>query len=266
MTRTSPEPIPSPFQNILLPTQKLSAALIENGSAPAAIALLSLSQLRLALEQKNAEAVMTSILLSPSETQYLQRFTYPKRRLEWLGGRLAAKFCLHSLLVQIGMVSPPYRECSILPRSSGQPWLESLRPDQLPALSFSISHSDDYAAAMVHLGRTCGIDIQKQTPRLFSVQERFTNDIELSLIQGIPDPLVQLAIIWVIKEAVKKCALPDSDHYFGSIRLVTFKGERTKALATAQYQVGNAEPVLISVNIAQLNSYMVACTTGDHHA
>jgi 4'-phosphopantetheinyl transferase len=266
MTRISPEPMPSPFHKVLLPTEKLSADLIENGSVATAITLLSLSQLQLALEQKHAEAVLISDLLSPLETQFLQRFTYPKRRLEWLGGRLAAKVCLNSLFAQTGMAPPPSRECSILPRSSGQPWLESLQPDRLPALSLSISHRSGYAAAMVHHGQTCGIDIQKQAAQLFTVQERFTSETELSLMTGVKDPLAQLAIVWVIKEAVKKCALPDSDLYFGSIQLVTFRGQRTKASAIAQYQQGNTAPVFISVNIAQMNDYMIACTTGEHYA
>ena len=265
MTRMSPEPFPPPFHKVILPVESISTALIDNSASSTAIALLSLAQLQLALEEHQAEAVIIAELLSPAEVQHFGRFAYPKRRLEWLGGRLAVKSCLALLLKQTGLTPPSFRNCTILPQPSGRPQLE-ISHAQLPALSVSISHSRDYAAALVHNGSACGIDIQEQTAQLFTVQERFTSDAEIALLQEIPEPVTRLAAIWVIKEAVKKCAFADSDLYFGSIQLIAFQGESANASAVAQYQPVNADPISIPVQIAQFKNYLVACTTGERHA
>ena len=266
MTRISPEPLPSPFHKVMLPAEEIATTLLlDSSSSATAITLLSLAQLRLALAEHQAEAVIISKLLSSAEAQHFQRFAYPKRRIEWLGGRLAAKSCLALLLHQAGSAPLSFHDCTILPQPSGRPWLE-MPQAHLPALSVSISHSRDYATALVHHGPACGIDIQEQTAQLFSVQERFTSDAEIALLQEIAEPVTRLAIIWVIKEAVKKCAFADSDLYFGAIQLAAFQGTSAKASAMARYHPHDAAPVLIPVQIGQFENYMVACTMGDPHA
>ena len=267
MTRISPEPLPPPFHKVMIPVEDLATTLLDSHSPSTAITLLCLAELRRALDEHQAEAMVISELLSPAEAQHFQKFKYQKRRLEWLGGRLAVKFCLALLLQQTGSAPLSYHDCTILPQPSGRPWLEiPLLANHLPVPSVSISHCSDYAAALAYSGPACGIDIQEQTAQLFSVQERFTSDAEIALLQEIPEPVTRLAIIWVIKEAVKKCAFADSSLYFGAIQLVAFQGTSGKALAMTRYQTVDAAPVLIPVQIAQFKNYLVACVTGEHRA
>lgn len=225
------------------------------------LALLDLDHLRPLVEQEEHLCTLRP-LLSPEEARIFAGFAFPKRRLEWLGGRLAAKHCLAALSEANGAASFPYSTFSLLPDVSGRPYLASSGGRK--TISVSISHSRGYAAALASTTGSCGIDIQYKTDRLHSVQERFAQADELALLQCLPDPLVRLAFLWTTKEAVKKCCLPDTPTLFERINLTAISDAPEKGVWIARCRVrdqGSAE-----VRIMEFGEYLVAATTGGDHA
>lgn len=187
---------------------------------PFCLTLANLDHLNQTLGDKHSCHFLSS-LLSAAENDLFSTFTYPKRRREWLGGRLAAKAATLSLL-QTGITPEALPTLSILPGEDGSPRLSSslLAADTLPALS--ISHSDRFAVAMAAKADACGIDIQKISAKTERVAERFCEPGELQLLLK-HTPLLsgqeRLTLLWSAKEALKKALLHDQPVIFQGVVL-----------------------------------------------
>ena len=183
-----------------------------NQQPDACLARIDISMVANALRME--EQAMLS-WLSSDEQDYMKRFRFPKRRHEWLSGRIAAKHCL--LQIKEGQ-NPSLRAktFSILPDEHGQPIVSSAPTSYLRKIS--ISHSHQYAVAIA-ADRSCGIDIQKIGSQILTVQDRIATTAEISLVQKLlsGDMQTSLTLIWTIKEALKKHKLPDQPGIFEAI-------------------------------------------------
>jgi phosphopantetheinyl transferase len=151
--------------------------------------------------------------LSVEEQQQLNRYTFAKRRREWLAGRISAKIAIREYLEQRkGLFRDP-DEVIISNSDNGRPFARLAGPDastEMPKIS--ISHSGNIALALASVS-PCGVDIQKVNPSLIKVKERFCKDSEEHLLLPTTkdhEPLLHLALLWAAKEAVQK-ASGDSD-------------------------------------------------------
>ena len=228
------------------------------------LTLLDLDLLRPLMEDTAAQTFLTG-LLSPAERDIFQMFTLAKRRLEWLGGRLAAKYCLHRLLADHRLNPTPWHRSTLLPDAHGRPCLMDPPPD-LVSPGISISHSRRYAAALVCPSGRCGIDIQQTTPTLFSVRERFAKDQELALFPPQMAPLTRLGLLWVAKEATKKCLLADHPSFFGAIRLTAIGNAPKADTWTARCVATKPAPLAAAIRLAKLDEYCLASAQEDTHA
>ncbi len=143
--------------------------------------------------------------LSNSEQASFVGFTFPKRRLEWLGGRLAAKAAALALSGQ--EVTAAALACwQVSSDSDGRPGLGRIGArigESAPELS--ISHSHGIAAALVVTERPCGIDLQKVSDTVVRVRERFSYETEGILLRGGNNrEQVGLTMLWAAKEALRK--------------------------------------------------------------
>ena len=265
MTRICPGSIPQDCQGLFSTMEALAARFAPLALKGGHLSLLDLSGLRPLLEQETGLNFLIS-LLSPAEACLLAGFTYPKRRLEWLGGRLAAKHCLSRLSPSEQSAQSFYCDYSFLPDAFGRPVFDPPSDGGTTVPAISISHSRGYAAALVTTTKTCGIDIQLKTEQLVTVQERFASADELALLQGVPALLTRLGIIWTAKEAVKKCLLSDQSTFFGTISLREIAYESNEASWTVCCQVTGRVRAAASVRIAKFGDYLIACTEGDHYA
>jgi phosphopantetheinyl transferase (holo-ACP synthase) len=209
-----------------------------------------------------ADEQLVTALLSEGEMQVYSRYSYTKRRLEWLGGRLAAKDAL------VGLLDPPaafsFRDLSILPDSHGRPVLHAALTRAL-SYGLSISHSHDYAAALICRNAACGVDIQACSERLQMVRERFAAVAEIQLFAASVPDLDRLAILWSAKEAVKKCCFGDQPTFFGRMEA---RGvcERGHALWDVAFRLEADDRTRIGVQVAQLDHYFLAWVIGGDHA
>lgn len=171
------------------------------------IALIDLEQLR------EEEA---TLLLSEEEQRYFQRFRYPKRRREWLGGRIAAKAALLNLY-EPEEFRRQAQQLTILPDAHGRPAVSGAADS---GLSLSISHSGSYAAALAGRGNSCGIDLQEISAKILPLASRFASSAELELLArqpGLGSQEARLTMLWAVKEAMKKSVLADQPVLFAGI-------------------------------------------------
>ena len=134
-----------------------------------------------------------STVLSEREQAFFQTLKLPKRRTEWLGGRLALKR-LVARQTQL-----PLNDIEVLPQDqNGKPQLHL--SGKATSLVFSITHSHGYAvAAISSSAKYLGIDLEKIAPRINAWKEDFFHPSELT-----EDSDEFLTALWTQKEAVVK--------------------------------------------------------------
>lgn len=177
--------------------------------------LIDLEQVGNALEHSDAK--LPEQLLSKAEQSYFERFSYPKRRREWLGGRIAAKAAMLEL-ANSGQLQDKLQHLSILPDEQGRPVA-----DEMPDIAISISHSSRFAVGLAIKGATtCGIDLQKISTKLPDLTDRFASAQELTILTGLHahgNQVTRLTMLWAAKEALKKSMLHDQPAIFSGIEV-----------------------------------------------
>lgn len=227
--------------------------------------LLDLTQLDglLQVEQVNAEIHQ---LFTEAEIAIADSFSFPKRRLEWMGARLAAKCCVQQLAGQLGLSAWQAAQCSILPDSLGIPHLHDEHGKEL-SLYLSLSHSRSYAGALLAQNASCGIDIQQKTKQLRYVQERFVHQQEEKLLSTYRDDLSVLAVLWTCKEAVKKSLLPTVTQSFLAIQAKELQYESAthswRVFCEAELEQQKKHAL---VRVAEHQDYCIACTVGEAYS
>lgn len=173
-------------------------------------------------------ALQAQQILSQAELDRLESFSHGKRRLEWLGGRLAAKYALQRFLTSSPPGTPP--AALVLENDRhGRPFINV--SCLCPEPSLSISHSGRFAAALV-ASSPCGLDLQEIVPKLQRLQARFAGPAELALGKNY-DTLSWLALLWAAKEAVKKCCYADQPTFMERIQVEAHAGDAAAPQGTA---------------------------------
>ncbi|MCX5875033.1 MAG: 4'-phosphopantetheinyl transferase superfamily protein [Deltaproteobacteria bacterium] len=160
--------------------------------------------------------------LSADELSRWTGFSQKKRRTEWLGGRLAAKWAAAGLL---GEATVDWQGLVIRSEEDGRPYVTSVSQPVAPFIS--ISHSGPLAAALA-ANLPCGLDIQQPGAKIHRVKERFASlkeeDIlKTSLPKSFPET-ERLTMLWAAKEAVRKMVQTRPLLGFMEIRLLAGHG------------------------------------------
>lgn len=125
-----------------------------------------------------------------SQVPFHREITHPNKRLQHLAGRY---------LLQHLVPGFPYELLVIA--DTRKPYLSN------EAYHFSISHCNDFAAAIVSSENRVGVDIEFVKPQISVISNKFLSAEELAIIDraGFDDPRqVQLTICWSSKEAMYK--------------------------------------------------------------
>jgi len=188
--------------------------------------LLDLQRLGETIDQKGEEKALRGSL-SRTEQELLNKFKLAKRRREWLGGRLAAKYAVVGLLelVQPRQYALPWADYSVLGDEYGRPHISADYKTGDPMPDISISHSGSFAAALaVHKGFG-GIDLQEITHKIMKVKDRFcTPGEERILRDSFPVAPANIAglltKLWSAKEALRKVSRRQTLPGFLEMKLV----------------------------------------------
>jgi NAD(P)-dependent dehydrogenase (short-subunit alcohol dehydrogenase family)/phosphopantetheinyl transferase len=208
---------------------------------PFALAQVDIPPLAAALEQ-DAAAVVHDFLSAPEQAQF-QTFAHPKRRQEWLAGRIAAKSAVGILQ---GLGAPDPSAVRIVTGEEGRPGVALDGAGMAISPFVSIAHSGALAAALATLQPGFGIDVEGISGSASEVESEFAGPDETALVYGaVAVRDAALTCLWATKEACRKAmgaagiaprdlilrALERSGEYLvcvldhpvaGSIRAVTF--------------------------------------------
>jgi len=115
-----------------------------------------------------------------------EEITNPRKRLEWLSGRILLK----KMVEEAGL---PYS--GIVKNEFGKPFLNDLNHQ------ISLSNSYPFVAVQIHPKNPVGIDLEQPQSKLFSVMRRVLTDGEWN--DGANN-LKKLCVYWCAKEALYK--------------------------------------------------------------
>lgn len=167
--------------------------------APATQLRLGAVRLAALADQQPGEA---HACLNADEMAQWEGFRLKKRRLEWLGGRMAAKWAAAAIL---GESPAAWPKLAIRTEKDGRPCVAA---EAHPAPPFiSISHSGPLAAALA-ANLPCGLDIQQPGDKILRVKECFAGAEEEDILQAsLPlsfSETERLTMLWTAKEAMRK--------------------------------------------------------------
>lgn len=136
-------------------------------------------------------------VLAGREKELWARCVTGKRRVEFVGGRVAAKLCAALYRAAVGASRAPLNAIEVYPLQGRRP--VCLHDDGLTH-PVSISHSGGWAMALVPLGPlSAGLDIETAGSRVRPSAHFFTG-AELSQIDGAAEARLR----WTLKEAYGK--------------------------------------------------------------
>jgi len=168
---------------------------------------------------------LASKYLCTAELERWAGFSQKKRRTEWLGGRLAAKWATAAFL---GETAVDWQGLVIRSEEDGRPYVATETEAVVPFIS--ISHSGHMAAALA-ANLPCGLDIQQPGAKIHRVKERFaSSEEEYILNASVPASVTEterLTMLWAAKEAVRKMVRVSPLLGFMEIRLLAGHGGGT---------------------------------------
>ena len=115
-----------------------------------------------------------------------REISHPHKRLQHLAGRFLLRYLFPDF---------PYKD--ILIANTRKPYIPG------ESFHFSISHCEDYAAAIVSRHNRVGIDIEAFTPRVERILHKFLSPTEQAFLDP-QYPLRHAIVCWGAKEAVYK--------------------------------------------------------------
>lgn len=142
-------------------------------------------------------------LLSPAEAANFSALIVPKRRSDWLLGRITAKQLVAEYLGRMDN-APSLKDIVIATDADGAPYA-SLHGVRLPgSLSISHSHATAFCALLDEPGATVGADIEYVEARDPAFLSDFFTAREQAAALAWQEPHTATTLLWSAKEAVLK--------------------------------------------------------------
>jgi phosphopantetheinyl transferase len=157
----------------------------------------------------------------------LQReITHPHKRLQHLAGRFLLKHLFPDFPVELIKIA-----------DTRKPFLED------EAYHFSISHCDNYAAAIVSKTERVGVDVEVPAFKIDRIKNKFLNEGELSVLNS-QFSITQLTLMWCCKEAVFKWWSYGGVDFSEKIRLQPFELQPSGNILV-QFLLGNQTGLIL---------------------
>lgn len=188
--------------------------------------------------EESDDELLSKLQLDEKEKARLESFAKNKRRKHWLATRVLLRTLLQT---------PDYIEC--VSDENGKPYLANF-PEKI-----SLSHSFDYAAAMISTKGEVGIDMELISEKIERITTKFLKPEELAFISNSTDRLPQLYACWSAKEAVYKVQGKHGVSFLQNMTILPFDFQNQgilQMLLTTKYQ-----DRLLEVHYEKFNNYML---------
>ena len=106
---------------------------------------------------------------------------------------------------------------------------------------FSISHCDDYVAAIVSTHKQVGVDVETISPKVAKIRHKFLTETEESILTNSKVPLTgieKLTLAWSAKEAMFKWLGETGVDFREHLNLQQLQGEKSHGLIVAKIKRG----------------------------
>ncbi len=155
---------------------------------------------------ERSQAFLEHALTKEEAEEYASKKT-PKRALEWLTGRIAAKRVVRRLPAFSGESGPPWNTIRVANDENGKPTVHLVNAPDTRVGDLSLSHSNGLAAAaLFREGPFCGvgIDVEAIEERSAAWAEDYFTEDEIAHARREEDTVAALTEMWSVKEAVLK--------------------------------------------------------------
>lgn len=156
--------------------------------------------------------------------------THPHKRKQHLAGRFLLKHLYPDFPVKLIKIA-----------DTKKPFLEN------EAYHFSISHCDDYAAAIVSKKERVGVDVEIPSFKIDRIKNKFLNKQESSILNP-QFSITQLTLMWCCKEAVFKWWSYGGVDFSEKIRLQPFELQPDGKLSV-QFLLGDRSDLTLNYKI-----------------
>jgi|GEM_PF-1052544 len=194
-------PADEPFWHFLreYPPQRKMRELLGIGRR-LSLAQVDIATVAAALEED--AATLAGDFLCSGEQAHFEKIEHPKRRKEWLAGRIAAKSAIRMLLAP----DPPEADTiTVLPGEDGAPRVVVEAAGTEPALFVSIAHSSGLAVALATMEPGFGVDVEAIGGVAAGIEVEFARPEETALLErAIASREAALTCLWTAKEACRK--------------------------------------------------------------
>jgi 4'-phosphopantetheinyl transferase EntD len=145
--------------------------------------------------------------LDPGKTDlvHFESIQHPRIRLESIASRMIVKELAES---------KGHEYQGIFKNKNGKPFLYN------SPLHISYSHTEQYAAAIVHSEKPCGIDMEHIQEKMVRVSSRFLSEAEL---KNTGSDLEKICIYWCAKEAMYKLYNLKHTEFKGNLKVAPFE-------------------------------------------
>ena len=146
-------------------------------------------------------------LLNPSKTDitHFEAIQHSRIRLESVASRMIVK----ELTEKFG-----YEYQGIFKNKNGKPFLYNC------PIHISYSHTEDFAAAIIHKEKPCGIDLEHIQEKMLRVSSRFLSEDEL---ESTGSDMEKICVYWCAKEAMYKLYNLRDTEFKGNLKVSRFE-------------------------------------------
>ena len=189
--------------------------------------------------EESDDDLLSKLQLDEREKAKLGSFNKGKRRLHWLATRVLLRTLLNTAR---------YIECPS--DSNGKPYLANF-PQKI-----SLSHSFDYAAAMISTKGEVGIDMEIIKTKVERIQHKFLKPNELAFIEQDESRHEQLYACWCAKEAIYKLQGNAGVSFLNDMTIQPFEYQTQGILKLELNSMQNKH--IFDVHYEKFNEYMLA--------
>lgn len=189
--------------------------------------------------EESDDDLLSKLQLDEREKAKLGSFNKGKRRLHWLATRVLLRTLLNT---------SHYIECPS--DSNGKPYLVNF-PQKI-----SLSHSFDYAVAMISTKGEVGIDMEIIKTKVERIQHKFLKPAELAFIAPGEGRYEQLYACWCAKEAIYKLQGNAGVSFLNNMTIQPFKYQTQGILNLELDSEQNHH--IFEVHYEKFNEYMLA--------
>jgi len=159
------------------------------------------------------------LFFTGKERRKFKNFRSRRRKIQFIGGRIVAKFALLKYLEKRGKKAG-YKEIEIRKRERGQVYAFC---QKIGEISLSISHTDGICTAVCGDFKGVGLDVEKENKDIKRIEKKVFCEEEIEKLKGVP-----LSLLWCVKESVSKSLGTGFIHSPKDIFIHKTEGERFK--------------------------------------